>query len=128
MQANLLDTKGIRGIGAAAKQMQVPIRILYVSNAQQYWDYTQEFRDNIAALPFDEKSYVLHTLSTWSINKDYRYVLQGAQNFAAWMQAAWLKKVNNMIPRRKLKGEDDIDFIHFKQTVEEAEAKRAKKK
>ncbi len=126
--ANLIDVKGMRGISQAAKAMSVPVRVLYMSNAQQYWSYPQAFRDNIAALPFDERSFVLHTLSTWTSNKDYRYVLQAGLNFAAWMRAGWVTKVAVMIPRRKINGPDDIEFIHFTRDVEAATAAREKKK
>ena len=120
MLANLLEDEGMVGIGKAARELGVPIRVLYLSNAQEYWAYPDQFRANIAALPFDERSRVLHTLSTWSTNKDYRYVLQPGQNFAAWMTHDWVRKVYYMIPRRELEGPEDIDFIEFERDVEEA--------
>ena len=128
MLANLLDDEGLTGIGEASKKMNVPIRILYLSNAQEYWKYPDQFRANVASLNFDERSYTLHTLSTWSTNKDYRYVLQPGLNFQEWMAAEWVPKVYRMIPRRKLEGEDDIDFIEFNKDVKKVEARRNKKK
>lgn len=128
MLGNLLDDEGLTGIGAAATKMKIPIRILYLSNAQEYWSYPKQFRANIASLPFDEQSFVLHTLSTWSTNKDYRYVLQPGLNFAAFLAETWLAKVYYMVPRRKLEGEDDIDFIEFSGDVDKARARHEKRK
>ena len=66
MQANLLESKGIIGIGEAAKKLGVQIRGMYFSNAEEYWSYTPQFRKNIAALPFADDSLDLvvlpHTL------------------------------------------------------------------
>ncbi len=131
MLANLIDDEGIRGIGEASRKLGAPMRVIYMSNAQEYWKYPQEFRDNAASWNVDERSVVLHTLSTWSKNKDYRYVIQPAANFQAWMAEPWVKKVYSMVPRRKLKGPDDIDFIEFDKDVAAVKArrdKRAKKK
>ncbi len=128
MLGNLLDDEALVSIGQAATTMNIPIRIFYLSNAQEYWKYPQQFRDNVAALPFDDQSFVLHTLSTWSTNKDYRYVLQPALNFAEWMKESWLLKVYHMIPRRKLEGAEDIDFIKFNGDVAKARARHEKRK
>lgn len=124
MVANLLDDEGLVGIGAAAKKLGVPIRTLYLSNAEEYWKYPKQFRKNIAALHFDDKSYTLHTLSTWTTNKDYRYVLQPSLKYVEWLKRDWVKKIYYMVPRRKLKGPEDIDFIVFKKDVEAVEKRR----
>lgn len=128
MVANLLDDEGLIGIGQSAKQLNVPIRVLYLSNAEEYWNYPDQFRANIKGLFFDAQSYTLHTLSTWSTNKDYRYVLQPSLNYAAWLEHKWVKKVYYMIPRRKLEGPEDIDFIEFNKDVEEVAKRKGKKK
>ncbi len=128
MVANLLDDEGLIGIGEASRKMGIPIRVFYTSNAEEYWKYPKQFRDNVAGLNFDDASYVLHTLSTWSTNRDYRYVLQKGLNYQQWVAKPWVKKIYNMVPRRKLKGADDIDYIVFKRDVEAVEARRAKRK
>ena len=128
MSGNLLDDEGLIAIGEAARALKTPIRLLYVSNAQEYWKYPEQYRKNIAGLYFDEKSNVVHTLSTWSTNKDYRYVVQPGLNYQEWMTADWVLKVYYMIPRRKLEGAEDIDFIHFTRELKEVEERRAKRK
>jgi hypothetical protein len=99
MLANLLKSGGVEGVGAAAKELGVPIRLVYLSNAEQYWDeYAPAFRKNMQALHFDERSLILHTLLTWQKNQDYRYALQPAANFQAWLERPWFININQMIP------------------------------
>ena len=82
MVADLNGDRGVVGIAAAAQKLGVPIRLLYLSNAEEYWTrYSEGFRANLKALPFDERSQVVRTLLTWAKNQDYVYNAQGAQNY-----------------------------------------------
>jgi len=103
MSANLLEAGAVQGIGAAAREMEVPIRVLYLSNAEEYWkSYPQAFRDNIQSLPFDDRSLVIRCLLTWQENEDYWYNLQPARNFSAWLDQPWFNQVYEMAKRPKL--------------------------
>ncbi|MGF1468471.1 MAG: hypothetical protein ACFCGT_20290 [Sandaracinaceae bacterium] len=51
----------VRAIGEAARALRVPVRVLYLSNAEQFFAYGPAFRRNLAALPLDERSVVLRT-------------------------------------------------------------------
>lgn len=104
MVANLLESGAIEGVGAAARDMGVPIRLLYLSNAEEYWKaYPDAFRTNVRALPFDERSLVLRCLLTWQENQDYWYNLQSAANFLEWLAQPWFEQVYEMARRPKLK-------------------------
>lgn len=118
MQANLLRSGAVEGLGAAARELGVPVRLLYLSNAEQYWDeYAPEFRTNMQALYFDDRSFVLHTLLTWQKNQDYRYALQPAHNFQAWLGRPWFTTINQMVPPPPRKVPEDagdaIDLIEL---------------
>lgn len=124
MSTNLLDDEGMVGIGKATHDLKLPMRALYLSNAEQYWNYSEQFRTNIKSFLFDDKSLVIRTLGSFSHNKDYRYYLQGAANFIGWMEHkkiydAWCKTaegcsiyrlVDRSVGRRKLAGEGDYDL------------------
>jgi formylglycine-generating enzyme required for sulfatase activity len=60
---DLLATKSMRSVAAAAKAIGVPVRIYYTSNAPLSWggQMTPAYRDNVRALPFDGQSVVLQT-------------------------------------------------------------------
>ncbi len=59
---DLTGPKTIQTVAAAAKGLGLPVRVLYLSNAEEYYDYTKQYRDNIGALPIDEQSVVLRTI------------------------------------------------------------------
>ena len=70
MVVNLLETKGLQGIGEASQKLGVPIRLLYVSNAEEYWPrYPKSYRETMAALPFHEQALVLRTLLSDYVSK-----------------------------------------------------------
>jgi hypothetical protein len=100
---DLLADGAVRGIGAAATQLAVPIRVLYLSNAEQ-WAYTPAYRANIAALPFDAKSVVLRAL--WGSRRwgaklgPYFYVAQAGADFQARVRTA--RRVGEMMADRVL--------------------------
>ncbi len=62
IKGNLLTDKALPSFGRAAKAMKMPIRIFYTSNADDFWDLTPQFRANILAMPFDERSVALRTV------------------------------------------------------------------
>lgn len=84
----------VQGIAAAAKQMGVPMRILYYSNAEEYFrGYKPNFKKSFSQMPVDEKSFVVRTISfdkgrfRWaedsnlSTDRGFHYSLQPATEF-----------------------------------------------
>jgi hypothetical protein len=110
LSANLLDKKGVIGVGETARKMGVPIRLIYLSNAEGYWKYSKQFKANIRSLPTDEKGIVLRTMSTWPTNKDYTYVAQRIEQYQEWLSMDFFVRRSQMVWRTKLKGPDHVDF------------------
>ncbi|MBW2732023.1 MAG: hypothetical protein JRH20_06485 [Deltaproteobacteria bacterium] len=83
MAADLLKEQGLRGIGAAAKALKVTVRVLYLSNAEDYWRYTPIFRTNMRGLPLDARSRVLRTRTDRKSHRlgRYQYVVQGGLDY-----------------------------------------------
>lgn len=52
----------MRSVGERAARLNVPIRVVYLSNIEDYFSYTPGFRDNLLSLPTDEKGIVLRTM------------------------------------------------------------------
>lgn len=94
LKGDLLKDKTMLGIAEVARKLNVPIRLLYLSNAEDYWRYTAQFRANIAALPFDQHSLVIRTRSRKDGNKlgRYKYAVQNAMHF------------QSRIPRKQYRG------------------------
>jgi len=117
MLSNLLEANGgLAGIAESARTLNVPIRLLYLSNAEQYWDrYSEAFRQNVAALPFDERSIIARTLLTWAANQDYIYNVQPATNFIKWLEHPAIVNVNDVSHRRPKVDPEAIN--HFETTT-----------
>jgi hypothetical protein len=101
MVADLYGTNGLAGIGAAAKRLAVPIRVVYVSNAEQYADYDAFFVANVDHLRGDPKALLVRTVLTWQHNRDYRYVVQPLDRFAAWLAHPEIIRVSRMVGNPK---------------------------
>lgn len=127
LSANLLDKAGLVGVGEACRKLGVPVRVLYMSNAETYWPYSDQFRANIRGLHTDDKGVVLRTTGSWSINKDYRYYVQSLPTFQRWLEHKFLRKVHQMIRRRKLEGPDDVEIAVITTDPDAAAARRAGK-
>ncbi len=68
LKGNMLTDKAMPSIAKAAREMGVTIRVYYPSNAEEQWkNLPQQYRDNVIALPFDERSVILRTI----FNKRY---------------------------------------------------------
>ena len=122
MSGNLLDKQALSGIAESARKLGVPIRVLYTSNAEEYWHedgYADQFRENVRGMHFDDRSLIVRTLSTWQENKDYRYVAQPASNFIDWLGRPWLRTVLQIHPRnprsRRAIAKDRYPFVLFEQ-------------
>jgi hypothetical protein len=126
MLVDLLQTDGLRGIADAAAEVALPVRTVYLSNAEEYWDYTDEFRANIRGLPRDERSVVLHTQSS-RINRDYRYTVQSLDNFVAWLDAGWARNVDRMLGRPPIAGPTDFPIRRFDVSPDAAREKHARR-
>jgi hypothetical protein len=63
VKGDLMGTRTLTSIAAAARALAVPIRVVYLSNAPSAWggELSPEFKANLRGLPFDERSMVLQT-------------------------------------------------------------------
>ncbi|MBC8071869.1 MAG: hypothetical protein IAG13_26315 [Deltaproteobacteria bacterium] len=94
MLVDLAADKGLAGIGRAARAADLEIRVVYLSNAEEYWRlYPERFRRDLVALPMPDDAVVLRTLLIWKVNRDYRYNVQRADNLRAWLAESWVGNV-----------------------------------
>lgn len=61
LQGDLNGTVALKSIGDTARALNLPVRIIYTSNAEGFFKYNAQFRENLAALPHDEKTVILRT-------------------------------------------------------------------
>lgn len=105
IRGDLTGDATIVDAGAALKATGLPLKVLYLSNAEQYFDYGPSFRRNIIALPMDERSQVLRTLG-WRGHgfvegEQYHYSTQSGANFAAWMRSSRVLSAGRMLAHKR---------------------------
>lgn len=61
VQGDLNGAVALKSVGDTARALGIPVRIFYTSNAEGFFQYTPAFRENLAALPHDDKTVVLRT-------------------------------------------------------------------
>ena len=77
LKGDLNGSVTIQGISKAAKEMNVPVRICYFSNAEEYFFYEDVFKKNWSTIFSDSKSMILRTLSVskwlypWAPGSEY---------------------------------------------------------
>lgn len=125
---NLLDKGCFEGIGAALKQLNLPLGVLYTSNAEGYWPYRKQFRANMQAQFVDEKSLLLRTLASKKRNGDYRYNSQTFPSFQAWLKEDYVRSVRSIVPWARIKDENDIPVTHIDGPPVDRRKKKRKKK
>jgi hypothetical protein len=82
---DLTGPRTVLQIADAAKRAGVVVRVIYLSNAESWFRYGPEFRRNMMALPFDDKSVVLRTVKSellgYPSGDIWHYTIQRAQHF-----------------------------------------------
>lgn len=78
-------TTTLRAVGEATRRLGLPVRVLYFSNAEQFFAYTGEFTTNFESLPTDERSIVLRTFRSpgapYPRRDSWHYLVEGVTDF-----------------------------------------------
>ncbi len=89
MRGDLTAELTVLDLAKAAKAVNLPVRVMYVSNAEAYFrPYPESYKRNMRALPMDDRSMIVRTMGyrpDWSPDALYEYNLQTGENFQAWM-------------------------------------------
>lgn len=114
LRINLNEADGMSGIDEAARALEVPIRVLYVSNAEEYWErYDPQFIANVDELYGDDRSVLLRTRLTWKINKDYMYIVQPIERFREWLHADGVTRVRHVLAGHPPTKADELNhWVH----------------
>ena len=99
----------LQAIAETLREHDKIVRVLYLSNIEQYFAYRKPFKDNMLALPFDERSLVLRTLPGRPAG--FQYILQRGGDFQDWMRAPNVWTVYRM--RGMAKGEHLVASERF---------------
>ncbi len=96
IRGDLTGKKTMAGIARAARKTGLPVRLLYLSNAEQYFQYGSSFRKNIFALPVDDKSLVLRT-QHMTKKHGFAYVVQRLVDFRYWLRNKRTRRLRDLL-------------------------------
>jgi hypothetical protein len=94
----------ILAIGAAARRLGFVVRTVYLSNVEQWFRYSPQFRRNLASLPRDGKTIVLRTLARGELpapeQDRWHFSVQTLDDFLFRMEEAKppAREVLNLMP------------------------------
>lgn len=101
VRGDLTGNATLVDVAAALEQADLKLGVLYMSNAEQYFDYGPEFRRNMLKLPIKDEAMVVRTLG-WKgpgfvEGETYHYTIQPARKFAAWMRESRIVSLGRML-------------------------------
>lgn len=86
VRGDLTGPDTMQDLAKFAKAVNRPLRLLYLSNAEDYFDYKdRNFAANIKAQYFDDKSLILQTRPKQG--EYFWYVAQQPENYIGWMDS-----------------------------------------
>lgn len=88
-------------VAAALEKADLRLGVVYLSNAEQYFDYGPAFRRNMLKLPVLDNGMIVRTLG-WRgpgfvEGEAYHYTIQPARKFAAWMRESRIVSLGRML-------------------------------
>ena len=99
-KGNLLTDVALPGIAESARALGVPVRVLYTSNADDQWTITEQYRNNLRGLPFDELSIVLRTTidqkRVGADRHEWDYVVHDGLDFQRVIARAEVQRMRNL--------------------------------
>ena len=106
IRGDLTKYDSMQGIAKWGKEHNIPVRTLYLSNTEYYFNFdTSNYRNNILAMPFDDKSVVLHTIP--HSGYDYYYVWHSGANFQAWAECRCVRKFRSLLKHSERQGDSE---------------------
>ena len=99
MDGDLTGPDTMISVGVAATKLGTPIRVLYLSNAEEYYKYTTQYQANIAGLPGDETSVVLRTIynKEWEhADSLWNYQVQPLASYQSYLDGGQVRSRNAM--------------------------------
>ncbi len=98
---DVTGTHTLQAIGHAAHQLGLPVRIVYFSNAEQFFHYTPQFIANMKGLPTDDHSIVVRTIRYARIKIAKRgrwhYMVQDFPDFLSRIQTGFYPNSYSLI-------------------------------
>ncbi|MBA3547884.1 MAG: hypothetical protein H0T76_15480 [Nannocystis sp.] len=107
MGGDLTGANSLQTAASAARNLGVPFRVIYFSNAEEYFNYGAQFVSNIEAFPVDDRTVVLRTLyrKDWAhADQLWAYQVQPIADFRARLADRKNRSRNPMLRYAEIEG------------------------
>lgn len=101
---DLTTARTVRSMADAARRVGVPVRLVYFSNAEQFFTYSPEFIENMRALPTDDRSLVVRTIR----HRDIPVAQEGRWHYLVHEFADFLERLETGAYKRSFAFASDL--------------------
>jgi hypothetical protein len=98
-RADLTKGGALRQLADVLGEAALPVHVMYMSNAEQYFPYRPVFRANAQAWPASSGAIVVRTRP---MARDYTFVMQPLSDFREQLARSDVKSVRDLAPKRVL--------------------------
>ncbi|MBN2496533.1 MAG: endolytic transglycosylase MltG [Deltaproteobacteria bacterium] len=113
VRGDLTAHRTMRRLAEVLERCGRKVRLLYVSNAEQYFRYTPQFRKNVFGLPHDERSLILRTRTAGPTRHDYIYNAQPFGHFRQCVEQAGVRHISKLVPRSLFRADRPLYDIPY---------------
>ncbi len=112
---DLTADRAMLDLAKATAESGLTLGVLYLSNAEHYFEYTPSFRRNIIAQVFGDEGIVLRTRQMSFLGlaepNDYHYSVQKGTNFQYWMQHSRVVDQYRMLRQRTKTDNPGLSYV-----------------
>lgn len=117
INGDLTGNKSLKNISLVANKLNCKVRILYLSNAEEYFRYPENMRENFVSLPSDEKGLVIRTMTSGT--KQYFGYPDGEKFESSFPLHYNIQPILNLQEWMKFKSYiSTVDMLKKKETIE----------
>ena len=98
LRGDLTGTKSLRGLAKVLKDLDLKVGTIALSNAEQYFDYGQDFKANMRAFDYKADALILRTFRVKG--RHYDYYLQSMSAFLEWLETPKVSRFKALIASR----------------------------
>ena len=119
LDGDLLGGRTVTGIADLLRERSIPVQVLYLSNAEEYWSrYSEAFEESVRALPMDSKTKVLRTFHDTHLPKMqpqdfYHYNIQSGLDFQERLGITGRLRYRSMMKRVRLLESASTSILGF---------------
>jgi len=117
IEGDLLKGKATTGVANLLSNLEVQVKVAYISNAEEYWSrYTDEFEQSFIALNLDAGCLVLRTFHDTKLPKHppdeyYHYNVQSGDDLLSWLKKEGRTRYREMMQGAKKVGSGYVSTL-----------------